>query len=507
MKRALMVVGSVLLLAILVILLLPPLIDLGNYKARYLPLVEDALQRKMDVGELRLRILPSPAIRLSDLTILDNPSFSQGPFFTARQISLRLKFWPLLRGRFEVDEFILEKPVALLLKRPDGTFNFADLGKRKAKDGERKKAKPESERAKAAEPLRLSELIPARVRIEDAEVTLQTKGEKPLRIQGIALSIKDFSSGRSFPYRVALDLPAVKAIVLEGLVSYQESEATLSLKENHLKAQEVDFAVNGSVSNLTAVPHANLTVSNEAFETKAIFKLLSEAGVMPKGLEISGPMGLWVAARGPTNNLTTSVSADLKGLHVSDPRAFKGTVVGKIRVALPLGGKAPVPQLLQGDGKLTAQDGVLTNVDLLSKIQVLSGLIGIPEDQRRGATTFKTLESNFTLGNGIAEFTRLLLVSPLVEAWGGGKMTLTSPLLDLSVQAALSPEISARAGGARAAAFFKDEQGRIVVPLRVKGPADRPSIDLDKEKLVRKGLGQFLERGQGEFLDRFFRKR
>jgi hypothetical protein len=279
------------------------------------------------------------------------------------------------------------------------------------------------------------------------------------------------------------------------------------LKENHLKAQGVDFAVNGSISSLTAAPQLNLAISNESFETKAIFKLLSEAGVMPKGSEISGLMGLWISARGPSNNLTSSVNADLKGLHVNDPRAFKGTVLGKIRVSLPLGGKSPVTQSLQGTGKLTAQDGILTNVDLLSKIRLVTGLAGMPEDQSRGATTFKTLESEFTLENGIAQFTRLSLVSPLVEARGGGKMTLTSPSLDLSIEALLSPEISARAGNARGAAFFKDDQGRIVIPLRIKGPAGRPSVNLDKEKLARKGLGQFLEGGKGEFLERFFRRK
>jgi hypothetical protein len=269
----------------------------------------------------------------------------------------------------------------------------------------------------------------------------------------------------------------------------------------------VDFAVNGSIGSLTTVPQINLSVSNETFETKSIFKLLSKAGVMPRGLEISGPMGLRFDARGSSNNLRSSVSAELKGLHVNDPRAFKGTVLGKIQASLPSGANAPALQLLHGNGKVTAQDGVLTNVDFVSKIQLLTGLAGMPQDQSRGATTFKTLESEFTLANGVAEFTRLLLVSPLMEARGGGKMTLTSPSLDLSVEAALSPEISARAGSGKGSVFFKDEQGRIVIPLRIKGPAEKPSVDLDKEKLVRKGLGQFLEKGQGEFLERFFRKR
>jgi hypothetical protein len=73
-------------------------------------------------------------------------------------------------------------------------------------------------------------------------------------------------------------------------------------------------------------------------------------------------------------------------------------------------------------------------------------------------------------------------------------MTLASPTLDLRIEVALSPEISARAGSGRAAPFFKDDQGRIVVPLRIKGPVKRPSVSPDSEKLIKKGIGQLFER-------------
>ncbi len=506
MKRALKIAAVVLILAVAVLLLLPPFIDLGYYKARYLPLVEEALQRKVDVGEVRLRILPSPAIRFSRLNISDDPAFSTRVFFTARQMSLRLKLGPLLRGRFQVDEFVLEKPVANLVKRTDGTFNFADLGQKKG-EREKKKASAEEKNPKTGAPVRLSELVPARVRIEDGEVTLQSNDQKPLKVQGIDLSIEDFSTGQSFPYRAALRLPGLKPVVLEGLANYSESEASFSLKENHLKVQGVDFAVNGAVTRLTAAPQADLAVSNETFESKPIFQLLSETGLMPKGLEISGPMGLRVSVKGPFDRLTASANIDLKKLQVNDPRAFKGVLTGKVQLSLPLGGKAPVAQLLQGSGKVTARDGVLTNVDVLSKIQLLTGIIGVPGDQSRGATTFKSLESDFTLGGEIVEFQRLFLTSPLLEARGGGKMALFPPSLDLSIETALSPEISARAGSGKAATFFKDDQGRLVTPLKVRGAANRPSVDLDKEKLVRKGVGQFLERGPGQLFERFFKKK
>jgi len=490
MKKLLLiglVLGALLIVAVLVV---PPFIDLGAHKARFLPLVEEALRRKVDLGEVRLRIIPEPSIRISALAVGDNPAFSKEAFFSAQQLRLRLKFWPLLTGQFQVDEFVLEKPVVNLIKRADGTFNFADLGKKR--DPAKKEAG--SEKGKAREPTRLSELIPAKIRVDDAAATVQTLGQKPLKIGGIEISLEDFSAERRFPYRFAFKLPGTKPISLEGFLSYDESAASLSLKDNRLKAQDVDFAVNGALSSLSAIPQVSLTLANEGFETKAIVQLLSAAGVLPKELDISGPMGLKAALNGPSHSLASALNAQLKGLKVNDQRAFNGTVDGGLSLTIPMGGDLPLAQTLRGNGKLAAKDGALTNVDLISKIQALTGLIGLPKEQASGATTFKTLETEFTVGGGVANIQRLFLISPLMEASGGGRILLSSQALDIGIEVALAAEMSGRLGGGNAATFFKDSQGRIIIPLKITGPVNSPSVSLDTSKVVRKGVGELFER-------------
>ncbi len=503
MKRVLLIAIGILVLLAAAIVLVPPLIDLGAHKARYLPLVEQALQRKVDVGEIRLRIVPEPAIRLSALKVSDNPAFSKEPFFTAQQIRLRLRLWPLLRGQLQVEELILEKPVLNLLKKPDGAFNFADIGKKKEEIAkkEKKEAAP-----KAKEAARFSELIPALLRIEEGKVTLQTQGQKPLQIRGIGLSLQDFSTDLPFPYRVALNPPGLKPISLEGQLRYQESQAALSLKDNHLKAEDVDFAVSGTVADLTSVPRLNLSLANDGFEIKPIVQLLAAAGIVPKELEVSGPLGLRVTLSGPSNNLLSQIQTKLKGLKVSDSHAFKGNVTGEIQLSAPLGGDAPLVRSMRGSGQLAAKDGELTNVDLTKKIEQITGMIGMSKEQRAGATTFKTLETDFTLADGIAEFKRIYLQSPVMEAQGGGKMTLEPPVLDLVIEAAMASDVSARAGRGKATPFLKDSQGRIVVPLKITGPAKSPSVNVDSQKMMKKGLGQMLEQ-KGSVFERLFRRR
>jgi AsmA protein len=502
MKRALFIILAVLILLALAVIVIPPFIDLAAYKGRYLALVEQALQRKVDVGEIRLRIVPSPAIRISSLQVSDNPAFSKDRFFTAERISLRLKLGALLMGRFQVEEFIVEKPVIRLIKKPDGTFNFADLAKKKEDTAEKEKKGPAPR-----EPVKLGELVPAVLRLEQGVVILQTIGQKPLVISGIDVSLKAFSEDRPFPYRIALNPPGLKPVSLEGEMRYQDTPSILTLKDNHLKVDGVDFAVNGTIAKLTSAPRLDLSLVNDRFDIGPIVQLLSSAGIVPPEFEAYGLAGLRMSVRGPSNNVLAQVSAKLEDIKVSDSRAFKGNVTGQLQLSVPLGADSAI-RSMRGDGNLAARDGELSNVDLVNKIEQITGLIGMSKEQRGGVTTFKTLETEFSIADGMAEFKRIHLLSPLMEAQGAGKMNLEAQTLDLGIEAALASDISARVGSGKAGTFFKDKQGRIVVPLRISGPAKSPAVNVDTKKLVTKGLeGILQERGKGSPLERFFKRK
>jgi hypothetical protein len=44
------------------------------------------------------------------------------------------------------------------------------------------------------------------------------------------------------------------------------------------------------------------------------------------------------------------------------------------------------------------------------------------------------------------------------------------------------------------------------VPLKISGPVESPSVDLDSAKLVQRGSGQTVEQGLGSFVKQLFRK-
>ncbi len=502
MKKLLWIGTALILILATIVLVAPAFVDLGSFKSTYLPLVEEAIRRRVDVGEVRLGLLPAPSIRLSGLKVSDTADFPDNTFFAAEQVQLRLKLWPLLRGRFEVTELILEKPAVNLLKQADGSFNASDIAGKKIPASKREMRKQAGGKAQESGAVPL--FLPSRLRIRDGQFKLQTKGQKPVHIERVDLFLEEFSAERPFPYRASFNYPGLRTVSLEGTLNYREDQAELQIKDNRLRIRDLVLPIDGTVSQLAAVPRVNLTLAGSQLQAKPVFDILAVFGLAPADTEISGPMDLRLTVNGPSNSLVTQVRGTFHDVRVDGKRAIKGTVNGEVFIKLPLGGGA-VAQRLQGDGKLVARDGELTNVDLIAKIQKVTGMIGLSKQQRQEVTTFKTLESEFTIADGLADFKRIYLVNPQLEVNGQGTMTLSRAVLDMRLDAALSSAASARSSGARTVAFLKDSKGRVVVPLKITGRVENPSVNLDSEKALARGIGGSAEKGLGSFFKNFFR--
>ena len=502
-KAAWIAVGGTILL-LLVILIAPQFVDLGYFKRTYLPLIEESLNRRLDVGEVRLRLVPTPSIQLYQLKIYDNAPFADQMFFSAEQVRLRIRLLPLLRGQFDVTELILDRPAMSVVKQPDGTFNYADIADKKSPTLSRRDSRKKSDVSKP-EAASVPVLLPKNISVHGGQVNFLTRGEKSTRLDGIDLSLRDFSSDAPFPFRASFSFPGLNTIRLEGRLNFHEEKSLLQLKDNHLKVSDVSFPIEGQIANLFTSPRLNLTLSGRNVEARAVFQAISAFEFAPSETAISGPMDLFMSLVGPSNNLVTQAHAVFKNVQVSGKRALHGNLSGEVSLRLP-STSGTISRRLQGEGKLAVRDGELTNVDLVKRVERVTGMIGLTKTEQRQATSFKTMEADFILRGGYAEFSRLYLLNPQLEVNGSGTMTLDQPTLDIAVSTALSPQASARAAHGRTSSFFKDKQGRIVVPLRINGPVENPSVNLHAEKLTETGLPQSAEKGFSSFFKRLFRR-
>jgi hypothetical protein len=503
MRRAVGIGAIIVGLLLMIVMVVPEYVDLARFKHTYLPLVEDALHRRIDVGEVRLSLVPTPSIKFSKLKVSDTPSFPDNDFFAAQQVQLRLKFWPLFRGRFEITELVLEKPVFNVLKQPDGTFNYSDIAVKKIPAGDRRQPKKHSDVPKTPDTVPL--LIPARMRVNDGQLNILAPGRKSVHINRIALSMQDFSGDQAFPYRASFDYPGLKTISLSGQLDFQEDEAKLQLKDNRLKIRDLDLPLTGTVSNLSVAPRLDLRLADENTDAKSVFQILSVFGLAPADLDISGPMALRIGVTGPSSSLETRINGDFKDLKVHGKRAVKGNLSGAVSLRLSWAGATQVSRRLKGEGKLVAVDGELTNVDLVKKIRRVAGVIGLSQEERRQVTTFQTLEAEFTVANGFADFQRIHLVNPQLDVSGSGTMSLDQPTLNLALEATLAPQASARSGRGKTTVTLTDKRGQIVVPLKITGAVANPSVNIDGDKFAQRGIAKSVEKSFGSFFKQLFR--
>jgi uncharacterized protein involved in outer membrane biogenesis len=502
-KKALIVGAAVFALLTAAVLVLPAFVDLGRFKSTYLPLVEETLHRRIDVGEVRLSLVPAPSIKLSKLKVSSMPAFPADSFFAAQEVQLRLKLWSLLRGRFEITELVLDNPVFTLQKQSNGSSSDGDLASKKAPLNTRHEI---SKLPKQQDSASAALIIPDRLRIKDGQLNIVTAGRTPVRIHGIGLFMEEFSSEKPFPYRATFDYPGLKTVTLTGQLDYQEEQATLTLKENRLTVQNLTLPLEGNISNLASAPRFDLLLADENIDARPVMQILALFGLAPPDTEISGPMGLRIAVSGPSTNLMTQIQGQFKNVKLYDKRAIKGNLNGAVSLRLPVGGGSDLIQHLRGAGQLSAREGELTNADLIKKVQRATGLIGFSQHERREATTFETLDTEFTLVNGVVDFKRIYLLNPQLELNGGGTMTLGRQALNIGMEATLSPQPSAKASRGRTSEFFKNRRGRLVVPLTVTGDAENPAVNIDSGKLARRGATPSMQKSLATFFRQLFRR-
>jgi len=135
-------IGVVLLLLMILILALPFLIDLNKYQDRYRPLIEDALNRKVELQDIRLTIWPRIGARVGGFVVQDDPAFRTGPFASLSSLDVGVKLLPLLKGKVDVEEITLRDPVITVLKNSQGQLNVSTIGAKTAAPSAPSKPEP-----------------------------------------------------------------------------------------------------------------------------------------------------------------------------------------------------------------------------------------------------------------------------------------------------------------------------------------------------------------------------
>jgi AsmA protein len=116
------------LLVVLVLFLAPLLINPNNYKSEITGFIKSKSGRNVTIeGDISLAIIPWFGVKTGKILVDNKTDFSDKAFASVDSSEIKLKPFPLLSGKVEVNSVVLEGLTLNLVKDPQGHNNWDDL--------------------------------------------------------------------------------------------------------------------------------------------------------------------------------------------------------------------------------------------------------------------------------------------------------------------------------------------------------------------------------------------
>jgi AsmA protein len=506
------VIGLLIVVALVigVILALPFLIDLNKYQDQYKPLIEGALNRKVQLQNIRLTIWPRIGARVAGFTVLDDPTFGSSPFISLTSLDVGVKLMPLLSGKVEVEDITLRNPIITVIKNKNGVLNVSTIGRTGV---ELPKTPSRAPLPSTEGPLKILALLAVdRVSIAGGKLTYRDlSAAKPIEyiLQDMELLLQSVRLGQSPRLHVGtLIQPLNLPVRLDGTFGPLKESADIDAINLHLALGKTDFTITGK----TVGRNASLNISAPVINTANLpVSLPLQNPVDVKDLQIAAEVqgqdvllqnlsfqlfGGQVAAEGrvtsgsetPPFTGKTTVQGMQLGPALNALATTQVSISGTAGADLSVQGHGlSMPDLtksLEGTGHLAVKDGKIEGVNLLQEAISILKVVGISFDNAK-ATAFSTIETDLAIKQGIIHVQRLLMNSHDFQATGGGTIGFDQTL-NLTVDLNLSQDLSQEIARLSPAAKLAMKEGRLSLPLVITGTARAPAYGLDMKGLTGK---------------------
>jgi AsmA protein len=510
--------GILIVLLVAAILALPFIIDLNKYQDQYKPLIEEALNRKVVLKDIRLTIWPRIGARVAGFAVLDDPAFGATPFTSLTSLDVGVKLMPLLSGKVEVEEITIRDPVITVIKNKNGVLNISTIGRAGAKlpNTPSRAPIPSTEG-----PLKILALLTVdRVSIVSGKLTYRDlSAAKPTEyvLQDIQLLLQSIRLGQTPSIHFAtLVQPFNMPVTLDG--SFGPLKETTDIDAINLRfgLGKTDFTItgktvgqNGTVTISSPVINtANLPMTLPLNKPVAITDLKIAAEV--KGQEaklnnlsfqlfdgqITGQGQLIAGSDAPPFNSTMTIQGLQLGPALDTVAATHVSISGTAGADLALQGRGfSMPDLtksLEGTSHVAVKDGKIEGVNLLQEAVSILKVAGISLDHAQ-ATAFSTIETDLAIKQGIINVQHLLMDSHDFQATGGGTIGFDQTL-NLTLHLNLSQDLSQKIAGASPITKLAMKEGRLSLPLIITGTVQAPSYGLDSKALTGKVQEQVKEK-------------
>ena len=520
LKVAAIVVGVLVLLVIVLSIFIKSYLSSDRLKPIILPKAEAITGRKVQLDEINVSLFSG--IVAKGLSVKEKDG--QSDFLKIGRFVLSYKLLPLLKKQLVISRIEIISPSISVKKERGGKYNFSDMMEKPSHEPQ-KASSPEHQPEHKALPV---SVVADRLLIRNASLTFVDE-EKGLPNVNIALDA-EFKGGLAKEGTPHLDA---------GLIT---------LKGIGIKLKDREIKVSGKVDMDAKTLRANLqtVIGKDIIELSATAKDYRStpdivADIHAKSLDLQQLMGLsgdkkgkgeegaaQKSSKGETKaeasgaGMTEKLKAagqitvdkatyqdyslkDLripyqyaKGVLKIDPLGLQFSSEGSFTAEGSLNGKlqcagqeaSTIQRTLKGTAIAKLGKGAIKQSQIFDAIALLTGIPSLKNpgfDQ--GLFNFDVKDEKIFLDGWIS--------SPLFKISPKGVVDFERRL-DIPTELKLSPSLTGNLKGKLATfKLLDDEQGWKVIPLRIKGTTDKPSLNLDEEVLSKqlgRGLMKEIER-------------
>ena len=514
------VIGVLIAVVVLVgvILALPFLIDLNKYQDQYKPLIEEALNRKVQLQDIRLTIWPRIGARVAGFAVQDDPAFGSSPFTSLTSLDVGVKLMPLLSGKVEVEDITLRDPVIMLIKNKSGVLNVSTIGR----TGVELPETPSRAPIPSTEgPLKILALLAVdRVSLVGGQLTYRDlSAAKPTEyiVQNMELLLQSVRLGQTPSLHFsALVQPFNLPVTLDGTFGPLKETTDIDAINLQLALGKTHFTITGN----TAGHDATVTINSPVINTAHVpIALPLNKPVELKNLEITAAVkgqnahlsnlsfqlfdgqvkaqgGLTSGSDSPPFTGKVTIQGLQLGPALDALAATQVSISGTAGADLALQGRGfsmqDLTKTLEGTSHVAVKDGKIEGVNLLQEAISALKVAGISLNDAK-VTAFSTIETDLAIKEGIINVQRLLMDSHDFQATGAGTVGFDQTL-NLKVTLNLSQALSQTIAGSSPSARLALTEGRLNVPLLITGTMQAPSYGLDSKALTGKIQEQVKEK-------------
>jgi AsmA protein len=483
MKRILKIAAIVLGVLIVIAIALPFLIDANTFRPKLESELTSALGRTVKVGNLSLSLL-SGSVSADNISIADDPAFSNSPFVQAKSLKVGVEMVPLIFSKtLNVTELTLKQPEISLVKSENGEkWNFSSLG------GNNTSA-PKPAASSSPAPARSSSTSPtsggnpnlsvAKLNVEDGRLTVSRAGsnDKPHVYDKVNIEVTNFSFASSFPFKMSAELPANGSLKIDGKAGPINAEnAAQTPLDAKVSIRKMNLAQSGFIdpaAGISGIADYDGTVTSDGRQAKTSGKLTAtNLQVVQKGSPAGKPVQVTytvqhdlaketgtipqceIAMGKAVAHLTGTYDAHSKVTSVNLKVNGPGMPVDDLEAMLPaLGVILPPKSSLKGGtlsttmaiagpvdklvtvGNVQLQNSQLANFDLGSKLSAVSALSG---KNTGNDTSIQNLSSDVRVAPEGTNANNINLTVPAIGVVTGGGTVSPANQLAFKMTAAVA---------------------------------------------------------------------